>query len=260
MLTCSRKAVCVRQQGKKEKRMKATVVRYLKWASIGVMVSAGLSLLVCIAVTTWGPAQPTPLSESLTLYSLAGSMLLFMLGLLLATAFATTQSLSKRLPKGAVATATSRRFAPGDRVQAMLDRLGESPGNANEMASPSASDKLHPGDSAPKPVAEAWQKFAGYVRIPEDAPDSERRANMRFQFMFSGSAEADRVMSSLPDSLRSTLPSPQHEGFAPPGAGPDVEGKYTVWYEGVSLTLGEGKDLMNRVVEAGGGIYEAFLT
>ena len=83
---------------------------------------------------------------------------------------------------------------------------------------------------------------------------------MRFQFMFSGSAEAARVISSLPDNLLSVLPAPQHEGFAPPGAGPDVEGKYTVWYEGVSLTIGEGKDLMNCVVKAGGEIYEAFLT
>ena len=114
--------------------------------------------------------------------------------------------------------------------------------------------------TAPAAVAEAWRKYAEYVSIPDDAPDSERRSNMRFQFMFSGSAEADRIMSSLPDSLRSVLPAPQHEGFAPPGAGPDVEGKYTVWYEGVSLTIGEGKELMNRVVEAGGGIYEAFLT
>ena len=33
-----------------------------------------------------------------------------------------------------------------------------------------------------------------------------------------------------------------------------------MWFESVSLTVGEAKELMNRVVEAGGGIYEAFLT
>ena len=107
---------------------------------------------------------------------------------------------------------------------------------------------------------EPWSKYAEYVSIEPGAPDSERRTNMRFQFLFSGSAEADRIISSLPGNLRSALSAPHHEGLPPPGAGPDVEGKYTVWYEGVSLTIGEGKDLMNRVVQAGGGIYEAFLT
>ena len=115
------------------------------------------------------------------------------------------------------------------------------------------------GQTTPEETQEPWRKYADFVNVPEDAPDSERRTNMRFQFMFSGSAEADRVISSLPQHLRAALGSPYSEGRLS-GLGPDVEGKYNVWYEGVSLTIGEGKDLMNRVVTAGGGIYEAFLT
>lgn len=107
---------------------------------------------------------------------------------------------------------------------------------------------------------EPWQNYAEFVNIPKDAADSERRTNMRFQFMFSGFSEANRIISSLPENLRSALQVPQDEGFAPPGAGPDVEGKYTVSYEDVSLTIGEGKELINCVVKAGGGVYEAFLT
>ena len=114
--------------------------------------------------------------------------------------------------------------------------------------------------TSPDMIQEPWRKYGEFVNVPKDSSDSELRTNMRFQFMFSGSAEADRIISSLPENLRSALHTPQHEGLAPPGAGPDVEGKYTVWYEDVSFTIGEAKDLMNRVVRAGGGIYEAFLT
>jgi hypothetical protein len=125
--------------------------------------------------------------------------------------------------------------------------------------------KIPPQQETPASVDDAsthepWKKYSEYVSLPDGVPDTEQRTNMRFQFMFSGSAEADRIISDLPGNLRDALPSPQQEGFAPPGADADVEGKYTVWYEGVTLTVGEGKELMNRVVEAGGGIYEAFLT
>jgi len=43
------------------------------------------------------------------------------------------------------------------------------------------------------------------------------------------------------------------------GMGPDVEGKYNVWYENVSFTVREAKELTNAVVSAGGEVYEAFL-
>ena len=107
---------------------------------------------------------------------------------------------------------------------------------------------------------EPWQKYKCYVQVPKDVPDIERRPNMRFQFLFSSPAEADQILSSLPSNLRSALPRPQMAMYAPSNAAPDVAGKYQVWFERVSLTIGEGKDLMNRVVKAGGGIYEAFLT
>jgi len=105
---------------------------------------------------------------------------------------------------------------------------------------------------------QAWEKFSEYVRVPKGVPDTERRSTMRFQFLFSGPSQADRIISSLPVNLRSALPSPHLEEYVPRSM-PDIGGKYNVWYEDVSLTIGEGKELMNRVVEAGGEIYEAFL-
>lgn len=105
-----------------------------------------------------------------------------------------------------------------------------------------------------------WEKYAKYVSIPEGVSDAERRGNMRFQFLFSGPSDADATLSSLPSDLRGALGRPHMAMYAPPAAGPDVAGKYQVWFEGVNMTIGEGKDLMSRVVRAGGGIYEAFLT
>ena len=102
--------------------------------------------------------------------------------------------------------------------------------------------------------------YAKYVRIPSGLADTEGSSNMRFQFMFSRWGEANEIISSLPHNLKAALGTPYSEGRAPPGSGPDVEGKYVVWYEDVSLSVGEAKQLMNRVVEAGGGIYEAFLS
>ena len=105
---------------------------------------------------------------------------------------------------------------------------------------------------------QAWEKFSEYVRIPVGVSDTERCSTMRFQFLFSGSSQADRIISSLPVNIRSALPRPHLEEYVPQSM-PDIGGMYNIWYENVSLTIAEGKELMNRVVEAGGEIYEAFL-
>ena len=104
---------------------------------------------------------------------------------------------------------------------------------------------------------EPWERFRNYIS-GEDQPDDTRQSEMRFQFMFSSSAVADRVINSLPSRLRSALKSPYSEGRLS-GLGPDVDGKYNVWYEHVTLTVREAKDLINAVVLAGGEVYEAFL-
>jgi hypothetical protein len=124
-----------------------------------------------------------------------------------------------------------------------------------------ASDNPEPAHSADGATAqEPWQRFERYVSIPEGVPDNAHRSGMRFHFMFRSPADASRIMSSLPDRLRSALPQPLDASWGEQAEGPDVAGKWTVWYEGVSLTVGEGKLLMNMVVEAGGEILEAFLT
>jgi len=104
--------------------------------------------------------------------------------------------------------------------------------------------------------ADLWKKFKQYVDIPAGAVDSEVRGNMRFQFMFSSAKEANRVLTSLPTNLKQALRSGScwFEGINP------NEGKWQIAWDRVRLSIGEGKQLMNLVIAAGGEIYEAFLT
>jgi len=102
---------------------------------------------------------------------------------------------------------------------------------------------------------EAWHKFKSYVQVPQDVPDTEVRPNMRFQFMFPSQHVANCILSTLPE---------QHSRALSAGKcwlrGMNPEGKFQIAWDGVRLSIGEGKDLMNRVVSEGGEIYEAFLT
>ncbi|HQL86594.1 MAG: hypothetical protein GX574_10525 [Lentisphaerae bacterium] len=102
---------------------------------------------------------------------------------------------------------------------------------------------------------EPWHKYKRYVQVPEDVPDTEVRHNMRFQFMFSSKHVADRILSTLPEKHNRALSAGEcwWRGMNP-------EGKFQIAWDGVCLSIGEGKDLMNRVVSEGGEIYEAFLT
>jgi WD40 repeat protein len=123
-------------------------------------------------------------------------------------------------------------------------------------ASPT-SMPLQTSEIAKRPE-EPWEKYRQFVSLPRGAADSARCGNMRFQFMFKSPAEASRILSSLPEHLAAKLPVPRHwVGTA--DYGPLVHGKQVLWYERVTLTVGEGKELMNLVVLAGGEIYEAML-
>ncbi|GEM_PF-3555697 len=105
-----------------------------------------------------------------------------------------------------------------------------------------------------------WEKYARYVDIPVDCADTGRSESMRFQFLFAGPSQAEEILNNLPDKFRIALQSPNLADRNPVDEGPGSEFNFLVWFESVSLTVGEAKELMNRVVEAGGGIYEAFLT
>ena len=113
----------------------------------------------------------------------------------------------------------------------------------------------HPADAFAE--AEPWQRFRDYMS-GEDQPHETRCGSMRFQFMFGSASMPDRVINSLPTRLRDPLGLPYSEGRLS-GMGPDVEGKYNVWFENVSFTVREANDLTNAVVTAGGEVYEAFL-
>lgn len=105
-------------------------------------------------------------------------------------------------------------------------------------------------------MSEEWEKYRQYIDIPCDASDNEKRPNMRFQFMFKSQQEANRILSSLPVELSSALKQGKcwFKGLNP------TEGKFQIAWDGIRLTIGQGKELMNQVVSSGGEIYEAFLT
>jgi hypothetical protein len=107
---------------------------------------------------------------------------------------------------------------------------------------------------------EAWQRFEQYVSIA-DAPDETRLSNMRFQFMFPNEETCTRILIQLPVILRSAL---QDGTLFYRGVACDDQRLGAGWvqfgWENVSLSIGEGKQLLNEVVSRGGEIYEAFLT
>jgi len=102
---------------------------------------------------------------------------------------------------------------------------------------------------------EPWHKFKSYVQVPQDVPDTDVRPNMRFQFMFASEHVANSILATLPQKHSHALSAGKCwlRGMNP-------EGKFQIAWDGVRLSIGDGKDLMNRVVSEGGEIYEAFLT
>lgn len=114
----------------------------------------------------------------------------------------------------------------------------------------------HQGDAD-----EPWTRFKQYVSMAEDGPDSAVIANMRFQFMFPDEAAAKVNLAQLPWHLNQALQN-GNLWYRGPAAATEREG--TGWiqlgWDRVRLSIGEGKELMNHVVNNGGEIYEAFLT
>ena len=106
----------------------------------------------------------------------------------------------------------------------------------------------------PEPAAEPWQKFAKYVKIAPGFHDTAVRNDMRFQFVFKDKSSADEALGALPSEVLTAL----RRGdcwFR----GPNKQGKYQLAWNKVELSIGQGKALMNRVVEAGGEIYEVII-
>ena len=101
---------------------------------------------------------------------------------------------------------------------------------------------------------EPWMKFKQFVQVPPDIRDSQVQPNMRFQFMFTNNAEADRILATLPQKYAAALTAAECWW-----RGLNSDGKFQIAWDQVRLTVPDGIDLMNRVVNEGGEIYEAFL-
>ena len=101
---------------------------------------------------------------------------------------------------------------------------------------------------------EPWEMYKLYVRMPHSFSETQLQPNMRFQFMFATEAEADRILASLPQKYVAALRAGEcwSRGF-------NRHQKFQVAWKQVRLTVPDGKDLLNRVVSAGGEISEALL-
>ena len=123
------------------------------------------------------------------------------------------------------------------------------------------STTMSSGDTPfPDHTTEPWLQFKQYVRIQRDSTDSDLIQGMRFQFMFRDKPSADKILIGLPAHLRSALQKGRLWHNGPECADePKYEGWIQLGWDGVRMTVGDGKELMNRVVNSGGAIYEAFL-
>ena len=105
-----------------------------------------------------------------------------------------------------------------------------------------------------EPAKEPWTRFAKHVKIAKGLHETAVRPNMRFQFLFKDKDDADRVLGQLPSELLGALR--RGECWM---RSVNAQGKYQLAWNNVEMSVAQGKDLLNRVVSAGGEIYEAIL-